>query len=324
MIIRPETVLNRCILAIAIPLGLSSTTLKRKAATNKKNLELLLDAETRFLDALQHAQSLKHVFNTRNAATSLVLVESFQIASGSGTVDDARLAVEILGKQISLSITQLAHKLLDASAALTLKNELLEIIDLKFSDLQTDDMSWYSFIDRPSPQQPKHSKQWVPTWGIEQIEDPETSLKHYWKSVEARYSRRFGLEELPVTPMVDSLPRNWTVINITLSEDKTVLFISRQRPSEEPLLFCVPFDRHGRKEGGEEPFIFNQAMQEFSEILRDSDVSAKTAKDIGDERSERVAWWSKRTGLDKRMKEFLENLEFCWLGAFKVYYILLS
>ncbi|KIJ36798.1 hypothetical protein M422DRAFT_50921 [Sphaerobolus stellatus SS14] len=285
---------------ISIPLGLSSGDVRRKSITAKKNIELLLDAETRFWETFQHAQATSHVFNARNAATSLALIKFFQVASGIGGMEDARLAIEFM----------------DASTAMTLKNELLEIIDLKFPEIRNGDLQWDTFVDEPSTTTggQKYQKS---SYSDEEENDYPDLLKSYWRCVEARYSADPTFGDTSSPPLVDTLPKNWTVINITLTEDKTALFVSRQRASEDPLLFCVPFDRHGRKEDGEEPFSFNQAIQEFADILSESDSSAKTAKDIGEDKSARTAWWAQRMALDKRMRDFLDNLEFCWLGAFK-------
>ena len=37
-----------------------------------------------------------------------------------------------------------------------------------------------------------------------------------------------------------------------------------------------------------------------------------------DDRDAKAAWWAERKQLDLRMKGLVENIEFCWLGAFKV------
>lgn len=98
------------------------------------------------------------------------------------------------------------------------------------------------------------------------------------------------------------------------------MLFSRQRPNREPLIFYVPLERHGRKEENtDEQFTYHDAMQQFEEILRESNLSAKNARDVPpQDRGAKAAWWAHRVSLDKRLRELLENMEFCWLGAFKV------
>jgi separase len=150
--------------------------------------------------------------------------------------------------------------------------------------------------------------------------DTAMDLRAYWKSVRDRYHSSHGLGKPVSTSQVDLLPANWTVINISMTEDKSTMFFSRQRPNSEPLLFCVPLERHGRKdENVEEQFLFDDAMHQLEDILRESDQSAKDAKEVPPEdRDAKAAWWAKRVALDKRLRDLLDNIEFCWLGAFKV------
>ena len=156
--------------------------------------------------------------------------------------------------------------------------------------------------------------------------DTAINLKAYWKSVRDRYHSHHGLDKLGSTSHVNLLPANWTVVNISITEDKSTMFLSRQRPDSEPLLFCVPLERHGRKDDSTETqFLFDDAIHRLGDILRESDQSAKDAKDVSSEdRDAKAAWWAKRVALDKQMRDLLDNIEFCWLGAFKVHTIFLS
>jgi separase len=150
--------------------------------------------------------------------------------------------------------------------------------------------------------------------------DTNMDLKAYWKAVRDRYHSNQALDTFLSASHIDKLPANWTVVNISITEDKSTMFFSRQRPDREPLLFCVPLERHGRKdESAEEQFLFEDAMRQLEDILQESDQSAKDAKEVpSDNRDAKSAWWAKRVALDKRMRDLLDNIEFCWLGAFKV------
>lgn len=150
--------------------------------------------------------------------------------------------------------------------------------------------------------------------------DTTMNLKAYWKSVRNRHHQNEGFGKSASTSQVDLLPENWTVVNISITEDKRTMFFSRQRPNSKPMLFCVPIERHGRKEESvEEQFLFDDAMRQLGDILRESDQTHKDAKEVpSEDRDATAAWWARRVTLDKRMRDFLDNIEFCWLGAFKV------
>jgi separase len=109
------------------------------------------------------------------------------------------------------------------------------------------------------------------------------------------------------------------VISINVTEDHNTMFISRHQRNHQPLVFCLPLDRQGRREGEDEAdlFTFDTAAHEMEDIIRSSNESARNAKSV-ETREQKVAWWEERYGLDKRMEEMLLNMEFVWLGPFKV------
>ena len=108
------------------------------------------------------------------------------------------------------------------------------------------------------------------------------------------------------------------VISITLTDDKTALLISRRRPKHEPIVFYVPL-KGRREEESEEHFSFDDAYSELNEILDLSKEGTSGAAAIkSEDREAKAEWWAQRKALDMRLRELLENIEFCWLGAFKV------
>jgi separase len=152
----------------------------------------------------------------------------------------------------------------------------------------------------------------------------ERSLKEYWKSVQSRYQTKLLDPESLCSSQTKTLPSNWTIIHVHLAEDKSTLLVSRQECGESagnPLLFCVPLK--GRRDDGtgdeEEHLSFEDAMAEFAEIIRLSNAGTKAAVHVNkDDEEARSKWWKQRNDLDTRLKDLLENIEFCWLGAFKV------
>lgn len=207
---------------------------------------------------------------------------------------------------------------------------MLEAIQQKIGNLRTDDIEWPRInlegVPLPpsstSPQRMKFSNSDTDLGSDDEEADATHASRSYWASVRARYESLPDPDSL-AKPKTTSLPPNWTVVHITITEDKNTLLVSRQEcgtTNPDPVLFCVPLK--GRRDGGagdEEHLTFEDAINEFEEIIRLSDQGTKNAINIkSDDQEARSNWWKQRNSLDERMKDLLENIEFCWLGAFKV------
>ena len=207
---------------------------------------------------------------------------------------------------------------------------MLETIRNKFSDLQTfDDMQW-PLISQNGMILPRPKNQTFARFDhLDSDEEHESAaddkgLKEYWESIRARYQSQVLDAAHLSTSSAYRLPKNWTVVNISVTEDKSTMFLTRQRAGAEPLMFCLPLK--GRRESDEDEHLtFEDAMKELQTIIELSDEGTRQAVNVkGDDMEARAAWWAERNALDKRMQELLENIEFCWLGAFKVWWRLLS
>lgn len=212
----------------------------------------------------------------------------------------------------------------DTSASVTLRREMLEVIKNKFPDYASfDDLQWPRITNNGSPLAPsKPSVKRILQFdsdGEDDTDMDEVNLKKYWESVQARYLAQTLDAESLLRSKTDRLPKHWTVAHIYITEDKNTIFVTRQRAGRDPLTFCLPLKGRNAMED-EGHLTFNDAVAELKEIIRLSDVSAKQAVNVkAEDKDARAAWWADRTELDRRLKELLENIEFCWLGAFKVY-----
>jgi separase len=142
-------------------------------------------------------------------------------------------------------------------------------------------------------------------------DNPEEGLEH------RRQTRREY--KLFDQPDLSSMPDDWCAISINVTEDQRTMFISRSQRGRQPVIFTLPLDRQGKREEEDECFTLDAALTELRQIISQSDTSARTAKDV--DRTDKAAkerWWADRKALDRRLQELLENIEFCWLGAFKV------
>lgn len=206
---------------------------------------------------------------------------------------------------------------------------MLSTIHHKFPAPVGDDLHWplpeVDGVRLPQPQ--------IQTPSVSSDDEPdpdEASLRECWNSIRTRYLKHtLDIPSLSTSQMI-GLPSNWTIINISVTEDRSMLFVTRQEGGEtprEPLIFCIPLK--GRRENGsgeeeEENLTFDDALEEFHNIVRLSDEGTKAAAHIKDDQEARATWWKQRGELNTRMRELLENIEFCWLGAFKVRRLFLS
>jgi separase len=213
------------------------------------------------------------------------------------------------------------------SAAITLQREILEVVQQKFPNpnLQ-DDLQWPLMTPNGSVLHSlkRKSKARVMSSGPYDDEDSletrsDIALKRYWDRIGNKYRSQISDATNLAMSHIDILPANWTVISMSLTEEHNTLFVTRQRPGKEPLIFCIPLkERRENAEEDDEYLGFDAAIFELKEIIRLSDEGTRQAQHVKDDRGARMKWWTDRTALDERMKSLLENIEFCWLGAFKV------
>ncbi|ESK88507.1 cysteine-type endopeptidase [Moniliophthora roreri MCA 2997] len=295
---------------VALPMGTSSTFAASLSPSLQEILRNLEDAEKLFWSQLLALGDTGYVPDVRSAIVSIALIRAFQASLGRSELESSRLMAGLL----------------DASAAITLRREMLEVINLKFPlPVSQDDLSWPTvesddvLVYRPRPRRQLS----LESSDDEEVDMDESSLTKYWESVRQRY-RSFMLDEETLSsPITNELPPHWTVVHITITDDRKTLFISRQRGGREtkdrPLMFCIPLQ--GRRESpdddSEHQLTFEDAIEEFSDIIRLSNETTKVAASIRNDQAARAKWWKERGTLDTRLQELLENIEFCWLGAFK-------
>ncbi|KAF9445711.1 hypothetical protein P691DRAFT_734529 [Macrolepiota fuliginosa MF-IS2] len=305
---------------ISIPMGMHAAQ-KPGSASAQDIISVLDQAEEQFWNSLALIAQRGNVLDVRESVVGLAVIKSFQTSMGR---KDDRVQVMV-------------SRLLDASAALTLRREMLEAIHHKFPRSPgTDDMQW-PLITAEGNMLPPPSTNTnfairkrvnIPV-DSEDEEDEEMSdidtaspLKAYWESVRMRY-RSYSLNSSVLSSsQMEKLPSNWTVIHINVTEDKNTLFVSRQEGGSDGngLVFSVPLkSRRDNGSGDDEEYLtFDDSMGEMREIVRLSDEGTKAAVHVkSDDEDARVAWWKQRAELDSRLKNLLENIEFCWFGAFK-------
>ncbi|TDL24888.1 hypothetical protein BD410DRAFT_766456 [Rickenella mellea] len=293
---------------IALPMGMSSERTSAQPAPPHEILAALSHAETLFETGLMSFARRGHVANVREAAVSLALVKAFQNSLGKVTKHSPVVAATLL----------------DIASSVTLRREMIETIPRKFEHMQRqDDMAWPVMSTDGSPivvTQPSRNPRFDDSMEIDEDDSSisgDAATRTYWEFILQKYqAQNFDVSSLTISE-TDQLPHNWVVVSIGVTEDKSTLLVSRQRPRHEPQIFCVPLK--GRRDSDEDgQLTFDDALKELKDIIRASDDGTRRAVDINaDDKEGKTAWWAERKLLDQRLKELLENIEFCWLGAFK-------
>ncbi|EMD38775.1 hypothetical protein CERSUDRAFT_92811 [Gelatoporia subvermispora B] len=292
---------------LTIPIGMSGAKATPLSPAAQDALGALLAAEKLFWSDFTATSSRGSVIDARDAAILLTSVKALQTSLGKSSTETSAFVA----------------RLLDLATSLTLRRELLETLQHKFPDWQNlDDLRWPSVNGSSTvvPLTRKLAKLNLRFDSDEEADasDEESDMKDFWTTIRKKYqSQSLDLAVL-TAPRSTSLPAHWTVVNISITEDKNTMFISRQRHNSQPLVFCLPLK--GRRENveDEQHLTFDDALEELKEIIRLSDEGTRQAANVHkDDRKARAAWWTDRRALDQRMRELLENIEFCWLGAFK-------
>ncbi|KAG1788751.1 peptidase family C50-domain-containing protein [Suillus plorans] len=292
---------------IALPMGMTSDRAVSPTPSTQDILSTLDQAEKLFWADLALTADRGNVPHVREATINLALIKALQTSLGKGEKDGPIIA---------------AH-LLDASSAITLRREMLEAIKYKFPSVQFDDLEWPlmtpngSLLSRKRPSNLRRLRTSSTEEASDDDDSSSASMKAYWDSIRKTYAEQSLDTSLLSNTAMSQFPPHWTVVHVSLTPDKSTLFISRQNISSEPLMFCVPLK--GRRESDvDEHLTFDDAVKELAEIIRLSNQGTRNAVNVrNDDPQARAAWWAERNVLDKRMQALLENIEFCWLGAFK-------
>ncbi|KDR77139.1 hypothetical protein GALMADRAFT_66375 [Galerina marginata CBS 339.88] len=300
---------------IAVPMGMGSKEQIRPIIPSHEVIDALASAEKRFWAHLSMTAANGNVVKVREAAISLALIAAFRTSLGDKRSNGPSVI----------------STLLDCSAALTLRRDMLDVIIHKFPTHQREDLHW-PLLSEDGTSVPRTTNLSLTKFALSPTSDSDDEfesdeldevIRCYWHSVRAKYQSQVLNPSTLGTSETVGLPDTWVVINITISADKSTMFVSRQEGGQkpkEPLIFCIPLKGrrdHGGTDDGDH-LTFDGAIAELQDIVRSSDECTKAAINIkADDEEARSNWWKQRGHLDVRMRELLENIEYCWLGAFK-------
>ena len=115
---------------------------------------------------------------------------------------------------------------------------------------------------------------------------------------------------------VEIIPENWTVISISLSENRDELRLSKLCWRQDPFIVVIPLNRHNSRDADEEIFDFEQGKAELSGIIELANYSTHDERDFS-KKGAKTEWWEARAALDARLQDLLVNIENVWLGGFR-------
>lgn len=280
--------------------------------SSRHRIQIILDrAEQGFQKTLSLARGSGRIEEIRQACLSLALLRAFQTSLGQGSPD----------------VTAYAAHILACTTTLTLHREYSDCIDAKYLDFDVENAEW--------PVLTTSSQLSKATFNTVQMEETTSAsgdakdaeedvvvfdnpvVRQHWKATKEKYATNASLDFGADHCDLSSLPTNWTVISINVTDDRNTMFISRHENGHEPLVFSLPLDRQSKREGDDDLFSFDEALKEMRDIIKCSNERSRAGKLVVTDQ-EKKDWWLARMAIDQRLKELLDNIEFCWLGAFKV------
>ncbi|KAH6605161.1 cell division-associated bimb [Trichoderma cornu-damae] len=115
---------------------------------------------------------------------------------------------------------------------------------------------------------------------------------------------------------VDLIPEKWSVISVSLSDNRHDLCITKFQADQGPFILRLPLERANSRDADSEVFNFEHGRAELLELIRLANESSHSARDFT-AKGERGAWWAEREALDSRLKRLLVTIETTWLGGFR-------
>ena len=116
---------------------------------------------------------------------------------------------------------------------------------------------------------------------------------------------------------VDIIPKEWSVISISLSDSTHDFCITKLQAGHSPFVIRLPLDRTGSNETGDEDgFGFQQARAELLKLIEKANASCHNGR-AATTKEAKAEWWEEREALDSSLGDLLARIENVWLGGFR-------
>ncbi|PHH87760.1 hypothetical protein CDD83_8438 [Cordyceps sp. RAO-2017] len=115
---------------------------------------------------------------------------------------------------------------------------------------------------------------------------------------------------------VEAIPKSWSVISLSLSDNRHDLCVSKLQAGHSPFILRLPLERANSRDADSEVFNFEHGREELETIIKLANETSHSARDFK-AKGEMRAWWSEREALDSRLRDLLATMETTWLGGFR-------
>lgn len=305
--------------------------------TVRMALEMLTPADSAFREALSLGLLSSHSLVLREAFASLAQVYTTQAALGRNVKTAANAAAALLDWASSIGVRRnlllaISSKLRGPKAAL----DDGEWPSTAFGEVRHNSIVSHTQRGHSVEEQESDEEEALPTRLAKLSLNKSTrtlpatpatqynSLSAFWQSVRMRHQQ--ALHESDTTKHL--LPRNWTVISISVrSTDVQNLVLTRQEggggldgcTAKEAVLYSLPMNRRSQRDGTEEEeeqLTLEAAQEKLVEIVRLSNDGIHGVKDV-QSMDARRRWWTERHRLDDELRDLLQMIQDIWLGGFK-------
>ncbi|KAJ1023926.1 hypothetical protein NDA13_004759 [Ustilago tritici] len=307
--------------------------------TVKTALGMLTPADSAFREALSLGTSHSHSLVLREAFASLAQVCTTQAALGRNVKMAANTAAALLDWASSVSV----RRTLLNSVSAKLKPQTFAVDDQEWPSLGGDDqinargtLMVRGRVEESHGDSEDDEEEALPSRlaklslnktkriSKEPIAPSASPLSAFWQSVLARHQQA---QHDPAS-VKHLLPRNWTVISITIRHtDNQNLVLTRQDggggidgcSAKEAVLYSLPMNRRSQRDGTEEEeeeLTLKAAQEKLIELVRLSNDGIHGMKEVQSIEARRQ-WWSERQRINDELRDLLQAIQDTWLGGFK-------
>ncbi|SNX84974.1 related to Separin [Melanopsichium pennsylvanicum] len=304
--------------------------------TVKTALGMLTPAESFFREALSRGLLSSHSLVLREAFASLAQVCTTQAALGKNVKTAANAAAALLDWASSVGVRRnllvsIPAKLKGPKVALEEQewpnlahdeqHKATGARSLRRSGTETDEADEEETLPSRLAKMSLDNRTRVSGSSVAALSSP---LSAFWQSVRLRHQEA----QHESGPLKHLLPRNWTVISISVREAGVEnLVLTRQEGGggldgcavKEAVLYSLPMNRRSQRDGTEEEeeqLTLRAAQEKLFEIVRLSNDGIHGVKDVQSMEARRQ-WWTERHRLDDELRNLLQAIQDTWLGGFK-------
>jgi separase len=115
---------------------------------------------------------------------------------------------------------------------------------------------------------------------------------------------------------IDIIPELWTVVSMSLTEDKAAMKLIRYRSGQSPFCLRIPFAYRESDDPDEAVLDMQFAYQRLRSIIKQHEFSPGESRNTS-QADFKKQWWQKKHELDAELHSLLSDVEDQWFSAVK-------